>query len=174
MASSHTVCMEPRGRGVINTKSSIFVGTCKKGNKIRTSKTKQNKKTQPLNIFSKASCPLTEDSAYSSGPGPSSWTGGNQNVGLPFLHTCPRSLLCGTASEDSWDQRTDSPKIAAAECAHAHPVHMRMVTFPAGGAEVLAVSTTGLGLEGGFPPWCCFLQVLEEIKREMNVWLVCI
>lgn len=93
MASSRTVCMEPRGRGVINTKSSIFVGTCKKGNKTKTSKTKQNKKTQPLNIFSKASCPLTEDSAYSSGPGPSSWTGGS-----PRMWGCPFSTLAPGAS----------------------------------------------------------------------------
>ena len=29
------------------------------------------------------------------------------------------------------------------------------------------------GLEGGFPPWCCFLQISEEIKREVRDWLVC-
>lgn len=28
-------------------------------------------------------------------------------------------------------------------------------------------------LEGRFPPWCCFLQILEEIKREVRDWLVC-
>lgn len=28
-------------------------------------------------------------------------------------------------------------------------------------------------LEGRFPPWCCFLQILEEIEKEVRDWLVC-
>lgn len=128
---------------------------------------------------------LTEDSPCARRMEPLPPQTGDRAMELPFLWAFVLGACLLVPPGSLWDQQTTTPKVPTVQCSECARVCVcacakrpfspqKKGTWGAGcvldgpwGADLFQE------LEGRFPPWCCFLQILEEIKWEVRNWLVC-